>query len=106
MEYVRDGQITLNISLEATKNLQLGNEWIDFTARFGGIARDIQLPVRNVLSIYARENGQGMVFEVTTETPSETNPPQAVLRLATTHVGEEEPPPDGNPPRPMLKRVK
>jgi stringent starvation protein B len=63
-QFVRDGEIVLNISFEATSQLQMGNEWIEFTARFSGKAHKIEVPVANVLAIYARENGQGMAFQV------------------------------------------
>lgn len=63
-EYVRAGEIVLNVSLEATHKLQLGNEYVEFQARFGGQARDIVIPIANVSAIYARENGHGMSFEV------------------------------------------
>jgi stringent starvation protein B len=63
-EYVRAGEIVLNVSLEATNKLQLGNEYVEFQARFGGQARDIIIPIANVSAIYARENGHGMSFEV------------------------------------------
>ncbi|AIP03271.1 ClpXP protease specificity-enhancing factor [Burkholderia pseudomallei] len=63
-QFVRDGEIVLNISFEATSQLQMGNEWIEFTARFSGKAHKLEVPVANVLAIYARENGQGMAFQV------------------------------------------
>ncbi|RQR54498.1 ClpXP protease specificity-enhancing factor [Burkholderia sp. Bp9125] len=63
-QFVREGEIVLNISFEATSQLQMGNEWIEFTARFSGKAHKIEIPVANVLAIYARENGQGMAFQV------------------------------------------
>jgi stringent starvation protein B len=62
MEFVKDGQIVLNTSYDATSHLVLGNERVEFRARFGGVARDISVPVDHVLAIYARENGQGMAF--------------------------------------------
>lgn len=65
-EYVRNGEIVLNVSLEATNKLHLGNESIEFQARFSGKARDISIPIGNVSAIYARENGQGMSFDVST----------------------------------------
>ncbi|GAB7538830.1 ClpXP protease specificity-enhancing factor [Burkholderia sp. 3C] len=73
-QYVRDGEIVLNISFEATTALQMGNEWIEFTARFSGKAHKLEVPVANVLAIYARENGQGMAFQVdlTADEPGET----------------------------------
>ena len=63
-EYVKNGEIVLNISYDATSALKLGNEFIEFKARFGGVPRDICVPVDRVLAIYARENGQGMAFPV------------------------------------------
>lgn len=62
--YSREGQIVLNIGDGATAGLELGNEAITFQARFGGVAHSIYVPVSHVLAIYARENGQGMAFEV------------------------------------------
>jgi len=62
MEYVKDGEIVLNISFDATSALNMGNEYIEFKGRFGGVARDIFVPVDRVVAIYARENGQGMAF--------------------------------------------
>ena len=61
-EYVKDGEIVLNISFDATSALKLGNEYIEFKARFAGSAREIMVPIDRVIAIYARENGQGMSF--------------------------------------------
>ena len=61
-EFIKNGEIVLNISPEATGGLQLGNEWIEFKARFGGVAREIFVPVEQVVAIYAKENAQGMAF--------------------------------------------
>lgn len=61
-EYVKDGEIVLNLSFDATSSLKLGNDFIEFKARFAGTARDIMVPVGRVIALYARENGQGMVF--------------------------------------------
>ena len=61
-EYVKDNEIVLNIGLDATSSLTLGNEYIEFKARFGGKAREILVPISHVIAIYARENGQGMAF--------------------------------------------
>ena len=80
-EFVKDGEIVLNISFDATSSLQLGNDFIEFKARFGGTARDIMVPIGRVMAIYARENGQGMAFPA---------PAPAVLQPDTTrplHVG-------------------
>lgn len=62
-EFVKNGEIVLNVSFSATSGLNMGNELIAFHARFGGVSRDISIPVENVVAIYARENGQGMAFE-------------------------------------------
>ena len=62
MEFVKNDEIVLNLSIEACHQLQMENEWISFQARFGGIPRKIMVPVSHVLAIYARENGQGMSF--------------------------------------------
>lgn len=69
--FARDGQIVLNLSPDATGQLQMGNEYIDFQARFGGVAHSLSVPVDNVIAIYARENGQGMAFEIFVEDEGE-----------------------------------
>jgi len=126
-EYVKNGEIVLNIGFEATTSLKLGNEFIEFKARFGGASRDMAVPVDHVIAIYARENGQGMAFPVPTARGTgsaasgidgASRPPG--LRLAGgASVPEEpqakpsagkidefppEPPPVGG--RPSLKRIK
>ena len=70
--YIKDGKIVLNTSLSATQHLQLKNDWIMFAARFGGVAHQIRVPIAAVLGIYARETGEGMVFN---ETDPQTPPP-------------------------------
>ncbi|MBC7454813.1 MAG: ClpXP protease specificity-enhancing factor [Massilia sp.] len=64
MAYVKKGEIVLNISFGATSGLKMDNDAVRFNARFGGVSREIYVPVHNVLAIYANENGQGMAFEV------------------------------------------
>ena len=66
-EYVKNNEIVLNVGFEATSALKLGNEAIEFRARFGGSSRDINVPVDHVIAIYARENGQGMAFPMPSE---------------------------------------
>ncbi len=116
MEYVKNGEIVLNVSMDATNGLRLGNEFIEFKARFGGVARDIVVPVSHVIAIYARENGQGMAFPAPapgTGAPAAVEPPPAPaasLRAVPPEDGQE-PPPGGDGPgrpggRPQLKRVK
>jgi stringent starvation protein B len=89
-QYVKDGQIVLNISPGAVIELNIGNESMAFNGRFGGVATDIYVPISAVVGIYARENGQGMVFE-----PEESS-------------GPPDEPPDPIKPegRPSLKIVK
>ena len=97
-EYVKNNEIVLNVSFEATSQLQLGNEFIEFKARFGGMARDISVPVDHVIAIYARENGQGMAFPVPTslggggiDSPSSPDEPaEPALALATPADAEGE----------------
>jgi stringent starvation protein B len=62
MEFVKNDEIVLNLSLEACHQLRMENDWISFQARFRGAPRKIMVPVSHVLAIYARENGQGMSF--------------------------------------------
>ncbi|MFM7708125.1 MAG: ClpXP protease specificity-enhancing factor [Gammaproteobacteria bacterium] len=119
--HVRDGRIVLNIGLAATRHLDLGNEWISFEARFAGVPRVVRIPVVAVLSIYARETGEGMVFPP----EGELAPPAALLapRLPDSAAprdvaapggapgatsGAAGPPPPRGPsrPRPNLKVVK
>ena len=81
-EYVKDGEIVLNISFDATSSLNLGNEFIEFKARFAGTAREIQVPVSRVIAIYARENGQGMAFPSPVAQPASTEEPAAKAALS------------------------
>ncbi len=126
MEFVKNGEIVLNISFDATGNLKMDNEMITFKARFGGIAREIEIPVDNVSAIYARENGQGMAFEVVrneggARSPREPNaveaqekgPQLAPVASATSAPGDEGKPKGGDVPeppkpggRPRLTRIK
>jgi stringent starvation protein B len=62
-QYVKDGQIILNISPTAVSELSIHNDAVFFNGRFGGIATDVHVPIASVIGIYARENGQGMVFD-------------------------------------------
>lgn len=132
-EYVKDGEIVLNISYDATSNLQVGNEFIEFKARFAGIPRDIMVPVGRVMAIYARENGQGMAFPLlepmdpagaldagsagSAEEPESRSFVQLVPADAAHEstgpedggsepAGSEPPRPSGPAGRPSLKRIK
>lgn len=133
-EYVKNNEIVLNVSFDATSQLQLGNEYIEFKARFGGVARDIAVPVDHVIAIYARENGQGMAFPVPTPQESDggadaaspaagerksgirlasvpdTDPDAAVaLEVVPQNEPSTDPEPPSAPPsggRPSLRRIK
>lgn len=80
-EHVKDGQIILNISPVAIQDLNLGNEYIDFEGRFAGIPKRVTVPQHAVMGIYAKENGQGMIFDPESPTPDPTPP-----------TGTDEPP--------------
>jgi stringent starvation protein B len=69
-EYVRNGEITLNVSPSAVHKLQMGNELIEFSARFAGVARQISVPVTCIYALYARETGHGMTFDVDAPAPA------------------------------------
>ena len=73
--YVHEGRIVLNVSASAVQGLRLGNDLIEFSARFGGSPYWIRLPPLAVMAVYARENGQGMVFNQTSDTSEEDEPP-------------------------------
>ncbi|WP_027013981.1 ClpXP protease specificity-enhancing factor [Comamonas composti] len=127
-EFVRDGEIVLNVSQDATSGLHMGNDFISFKARFGGQPREIMVPVDRVMAIYARETGQGMAFPPPDEAVDElSQEPQDVLEssgeseeqaaaapsvvqlVSTNHESPEDdgprtPTPAGG--RPALKRVK
>ncbi len=106
-EYVQGGEIVLNVSMDATSALKLGNDFIEFKARFGGKPCDIMVPVERVMAIYARENGQGMAFPVSDD---ETGLAPALSAVAGQDVeiadSENPTPPPSTPTRPALKRIK
>lgn len=87
-EFVNDGEIVLNVGYDATGGLQLGNEYIEFKARFGGKPREIMVPVERVQAIYARESGQGMSFPVADDLLSELADDAADLNLAALDDAE------------------
>ena len=96
-EYVKNGEIVLNVSYDATSGLRLGNDYIEFKARFAGVARDIIIPVNRVLGIYARENGQGMAFPMSVASDA------ADAAAKDPDTSPPSPPP---PSRPTLTRIK
>jgi stringent starvation protein B len=118
-EYVKNGEITLNISPNAVHKLQMGNELIEFSARFGGVARQLAVPIANVYALYARETGHGMTFDVdgqkagvqskaeseSMREPSKlptVKPPAQLPVPATT----PEPPKKPSGGKPTLRRIK
>ena len=89
-EFVRNGEIVLNVSVDATNRLRLGNDLIEFEARFGGVARQVSVPVDNVAAIYAAENGHGMAFEVP---KAEALAPDEARAEQPAQAGDEPGPP-------------
>lgn len=98
--YVKDGQIVLNVGAAATRDLKLDNDWIMFSARFNGVSHEIAIPVDRVAAIFARENGQGLHFEVSPADPPEPEPQDS--DPAESDAAPEAPPRR----RPTLKVVK
>ena len=124
-EYVKDGEIVLNISFDATSSLKLGNDFIEFSARFAGTAREIMVPIERVIAIYARENGQGMAFPSAVPGLARTDPAKStagspiarnadpdvkLVPLVTPPVPDADGPPEPPSPsprtKPTLTRVK
>ena len=99
MEYVKKGEIILNISYGATSGLKMDNDAITFRARFNGVSRELYIPVHNVLAIYANENGQGMAFDVT------TRPPTCPRRHRSRHPARPRAWPPSRPKRPPTCRT-
>ncbi|HEX2825230.1 MAG TPA: ClpXP protease specificity-enhancing factor [Burkholderiales bacterium] len=99
MEYVKNGEIVLNVSYDATHRLTIGNDLIQFTARFNGVSRECSIPVDAVLGIFARENGQGMFFQ-----PDETPAAAPAEQPAESPTDTPNGPPSGG--RPRLQVVK
>ncbi|MET3108816.1 stringent starvation protein B [Oxalobacteraceae bacterium GrIS 2.11] len=116
MEYVRNGDIVLNVAFSATSGLHMDNEAVSFKARFGGVSRDIYVPITAISAIYASENGQGMAFdvvaggEVNKEQNAEQQTEKTGVSLAVTN-DESVTSPDDNDPKenrkkPSLTRIK
>jgi stringent starvation protein B len=93
MEYVKNGEIVLNVSLNATRNLTINNELIQFSARFNGVSREVSIPVDRVQGIFARENGQGAFFTV-------ESPAALAAAPSTPAIAAEA---DSEPPKPPAK---
>ena len=101
VEYVKNGEIVLNVSLNATRNLTINNELIQFSARFNGVSREVSIPVDRVQGIFARENGQGAFFTV--EAPTALAPAAPMVAEAGADSEPPKPPAAG---RAKLKLIK
>jgi len=93
--HTRDGQITFNIGALATHSLQIGNDYIEFQARFNGVAQQISVPVTAVAALYARETGNGMGFET-----------ESFNAVPTSTAADEAPAAPAKPSRPSFQLVK
>jgi stringent starvation protein B len=126
-EYVKNGEITLNVSPSAVHKLQMGNELVEFSARFAGVARQISVPVTCIYALYARETGHGMTFDVdapkaagqadaerengkesTKPSPSNEAGPAlpAPITVATTSPAPSTEPTKPTGGKPQLRRIK
>lgn len=93
-EHVKNGEIVLNVSYDATHRLKIGNDTIQFAARFNGVSRECSVPIAAVTGIFARENGQGMFF------------PREPAKNGASDAASEPPPPNGNGGKPKLQIIK
>jgi len=93
-EYVKNGEIVLNVSADATRNLKIGNDLIQFSARFGGSSREISVPISAVAGIFAKETGHGLSFQTSPSLPA------PAVAVPKTNAG----PPDDHRPRPPAGR--
>jgi stringent starvation protein B len=100
-EYVKNGEIVLNLSYDATHKLTITNELVQFSARFSGVSRECSVPMAAIAGIFARENGHGLFFAPDTDAAVQTGVPARAPGTAS----EPEPPPP-SPTRPKLQIVK
>lgn len=101
-EFVKNGEIVLNVGLEATHQLSLGNEEITFQARFGGKAFPVVVPIERVVAIYASENGEGMAFEIS-EVAADATEASATVESPVVAADAPTERPTG---KPFLTRIK
>jgi len=117
VEFVKNGEIVLNISFVATHQLKMGNQAISFKARFGEVSRDIYIPIDAIAAIFASENHQGMAFEVAAESADdelavaepESQKPAVTLAVTNTEnvsLTDEPTPPSGKRKKPSFKVIK
>ncbi len=105
LEYVRNGEITLNLSADATRDLSIGNDMIQFSARFNGVSRELSVPIDAVSGVFAKETGQGLAFQQPPVMPITGDLSPADLSLTPPPPPEDTPkPPSGS--RPRLQVVK
>lgn len=105
-EHVKNGEIVLNLSYDATHKLTIGNDLIQFSARFGGVSRECSVPMSAVTGIFAKENGQGMIFPA--ESEAQSTAPVAAGHTSAAPEKPDDPKPDAPAPggRPRLQVVK
>lgn len=103
--FVKDGQIVLNVGPSAVRNIHMDNDWVTFSARFGGQSHSIEIPVGNVIAIYARETGEGMAFEQLAQ-PGGAEADTQQEALSDAQEGDHAKPPQPPKGRPQLKVVK
>lgn len=106
MAYVKDGEIVLNLNYSATKDLQIGNEAITFSARFNGAATNLYIPIKAVRGLFARESGQGMFFEAEAEEVQEVKEPQVGVEDAEDNAQPAAEKKNPKQQKPSLKLVK
>jgi len=92
-EYVKNGEIVLNLSADATHKLTMGNDVVQFSARFGGVSREISIPVETIAGIFAKETGQGLFFDIQAA-PAAEEPAARADVTALPEVAPEPTPPD------------
>ncbi len=95
VEFIKNGEIILNISADATHKLTLGNDLIQFAARFGGVSRECSVPMTAVRGIFARENGEGMFFQAQAPEPAAAEPARDTTAAATSSPTPPAPPAPG-----------
>ena len=98
MEYVKNGEIVLNVSPDATRNLKIGNDLLQFSARFAGVSREISVPINTIGGIFAKETGQGLSFQT-------SSPVSAQVVTPIVPPNDDRPPPSSGG-RPRLQVIK
>jgi stringent starvation protein B len=97
MEYVKNGEIVLNVSPDATRNLKIGNDLLQFSARFAGVSREISVPISTIGGIFAKETGQGLSFQTSPALPAQVAAP---MKTNVVPPNDDNPaPPSGGRPR-------